>query len=217
MSSPLTYCRPDNCDGSYEQFCDPSRELTNITAVMAAASPCTLKYMKKYWKDYQGDDEDFWEHEWNKHGTCLSTLEPKCYPNYKPSMEAVDYFEKAVELFKQLPSYKWLEEAGIVPSTTATYTRDAINDIKSRAFAKRNRQVLEVFHSVDVWDMGKYQKVVPGATDGSYDPKRLQQEYVWRVPPCSSNQVAGVLKICKGMPVMLKHNEATEVCATNGA
>jgi ribonuclease T2 len=27
--------------------------------------------MQTYWKDYQGDDESFWEHEWNKHGSFV--------------------------------------------------------------------------------------------------------------------------------------------------
>lgn len=78
--------------------------------------------MSTYWKDYQGDDETFWEHEWAKHGTCISTLEPSCYSSHKPTEEVVDYFQKAVDLFKTLPSYDWLAAAGIVPSSTATYT-----------------------------------------------------------------------------------------------
>lgn len=69
-----------------------------------------------------GNDESFWEHEWEKHGTCISTLNPKCYTNYSPQEEVVDYFQTAVDLFKTLPSYDWLAQAGIVPSTTATYT-----------------------------------------------------------------------------------------------
>ncbi|KAJ4291177.1 Ribonuclease T2 precursor (RNase T2) [Kalmusia sp. IMI 367209] len=78
--------------------------------------------MNTYWKDYQGDDETFWEHEWSKHGTCISTLEPECYTDHKPTEEVVDYFQKAVDLFKSLPSYDWLAAAGITPSTTKTYT-----------------------------------------------------------------------------------------------
>lgn len=62
--------------------------------------------MDTNWKDYQGDDESFWEHEWGKHGTCISTLDTTCYDNYKPQAEVVDYFEKAVELNKGLNSYK---------------------------------------------------------------------------------------------------------------
>ncbi|KXJ92548.1 ribonuclease T2-like protein [Microdochium bolleyi] len=117
---------PDNCDGSYEQFCAPEREFTNITAVLAQSAPCTLEYMQKYWKDYQGNDESFWEHEFNKHGTCISTLDPKCYRNHKPGDEVVDFFVRAVQLFKTLPSYDWLKQAGIVPSSTKTYTRAEI-------------------------------------------------------------------------------------------
>jgi ribonuclease T2 len=93
--------------------------------------------MNVYWKDYQGNDESFWEHEWGKHGTCINTLEPSCYNGYTGQEEVVDYFGKATSLFKGLDSYsvRWfllqkavanttqfLEKAGIVPSTTATYT-----------------------------------------------------------------------------------------------
>lgn len=118
--------RPDNCDGTWEQYCAPDREYFNITAILTESAPCTLKYMQDYWKDYQGDDEDFWEHEFNKHGTCMSTLEPTCYPDFQPGQEVTDYFKRTVQLFKQLPSYDWLAEAGIVPSSTKTYTAAAI-------------------------------------------------------------------------------------------
>lgn len=65
-----THHRPDNCDGTYEQFCDSSREYSNITAILQEQGrDDLLSYMKTYWPDYQGDDESFWEHEWNKHGT----------------------------------------------------------------------------------------------------------------------------------------------------
>ncbi|PKS05386.1 hypothetical protein jhhlp_008761 [Lomentospora prolificans] len=116
------YIRPDKCDGSWEQYCDESRQYRNLTAMLNASAPCTLGYMQTYWKDYSGDDESFWEHEFDKHGTCMSPLEPSCYPNYQPGQEAVDYFKRTVKLFKTLPSYAWLAEAGIVPSETNTYT-----------------------------------------------------------------------------------------------
>lgn len=78
--------------------------------------------MNTYWKDYQGNDETFWEHEWGKHGTCISTLEPSCYTDYTPQQEVVDFFQKTVDLFKTLDSYSFLSAAGIVPSSTDTYT-----------------------------------------------------------------------------------------------
>ncbi|KAL8956327.1 MAG: hypothetical protein Q9183_006332, partial [Haloplaca sp. 2 TL-2023] len=114
---------PDNCDGTYEQYCDPNREYTNITQILeAAGQKGLLAYMDIFWKDYKGDDEDFWEHEWDKHGTCISTLDPSCYTDYTPQQEVVAYFRKTVELFKKLDSYSFLSAAGIVPSTTKTYT-----------------------------------------------------------------------------------------------
>lgn len=71
--------------------------------------------MTAYWKDFRGDDPDLWEHEWNKHGTCISTLETKCYMDYYPQQEVVDYFDKTVEIFQKLPSYQvcsWISQKG---------------------------------------------------------------------------------------------------------
>jgi ribonuclease T2 len=61
--------------------------------------------MDLYWKDSGGDDESFWEHEWDKHGTCISTLEPSCYTGYTATQEVVDFFQKTVDLFQTLDSY----------------------------------------------------------------------------------------------------------------
>ncbi|KAL9121497.1 MAG: hypothetical protein Q9187_001942 [Circinaria calcarea] len=113
----------DHCDGTYDAYCDASRQYTNVTAILQSfGATDLLSYMNVYWKDYKGDDESFWEHEFNKHGTCISTLEPKCYTDYKPQQEVFDYFNITVNLFKGLDSYAFLAAAGIVPSMTQTYT-----------------------------------------------------------------------------------------------
>ncbi|KAF2001069.1 ribonuclease T2 [Amniculicola lignicola CBS 123094] len=118
---------PDRCDGTYEANCDHSRAYKNITAILESFGKTELLgYMQTYWKDYQGDDETFWQHEWSKHGTCISTLEPSCYTEHKATEEVADYFQKAVDLFKTLPSYEWLATANILPSTTTTYTFSAL-------------------------------------------------------------------------------------------
>ncbi|KAF2685701.1 ribonuclease M [Lentithecium fluviatile CBS 122367] len=120
---------PDRCDGTYDANCDPSRAYTNISSIISSFGKTELlDYMNTFWKDYQGDDETFWEHEWSKHGTCISTLEPTCYSDHKATEEVVDYFQKAVDLFKSLPSYEWLSAAGITPSTSQTYTSQQIQD-----------------------------------------------------------------------------------------
>lgn len=94
--------------------------------------------MTTYWKDYQGNDASLWMHEWSKHGTCVSTLDPSCYASYRDAEEAVDYFRSAVAVYQTRPTYAWLTEAGIVPSTSATYTRQQIQDVLT---AKHGREV----------------------------------------------------------------------------
>lgn len=62
--------------------------------------------MQTYWKSNDGTDESFWEHEWNKHGTCISTLDTDCYTNYEAQEEVVDFFKTTVKLFKTLDTYQ---------------------------------------------------------------------------------------------------------------
>ena len=42
------------------------------------------------------------------------------------------------------------------------------------------------------------------------------QEALWDSHPHMSEHVAGKLPLCIGMPVMIRHNEATELCITKG-
>jgi ribonuclease T2 len=105
-ASPSNVPRPDHCDGTFSASCDASRAYTNISAIISAAGQTALLgYMNTYWKNADGTDESFWEHEWAKHGTCISTLEPSCFTNYQPQEEVVDFFNRTVELFKTLDSY----------------------------------------------------------------------------------------------------------------
>ncbi|GAA5915732.1 ribonuclease T2 [Sporobolomyces salmoneus] len=127
---------PDNCDGSYEQYCDQRRQYTDIRGKLQKYARAGLvDYMDVYWKDYQGDDESFWEHEWGKHGTCISTLNTTCYgASYTPYEDLVDYFERTVDLFTSLPTYSWLSAAGIIPSTTKTYTLAQLQAVAKENF-----------------------------------------------------------------------------------
>jgi ribonuclease T2 len=59
--------------------------------------------------------------EFGKHGTCMSTLRPACYPQYQPELELVDFYNTAVRLFKDYPTSDFLAACDIVPSNVTTY------------------------------------------------------------------------------------------------
>lgn len=118
---------PDNCDGSFEQFCNASLEIDNPSEIVSYYDEQLLKDMQYYWKDFQGNDEKFWIHEFNKHGTCYTTIKPECYAqDYSNRIDVYDFFKAAIDLHKKLPTYKFLADEGIVPSTTETYTKEQI-------------------------------------------------------------------------------------------
>jgi ribonuclease T2 len=97
---------PDHCDGTFDSNCDASRAYTGITAILQSfGKTALLADMNTYWVDINGDNESFWEHEWAKHGTCISTLKPSCYTSYTAKQEVPDFFQKTVDLFKTLDSY----------------------------------------------------------------------------------------------------------------
>ncbi|KAG0144446.1 hypothetical protein CROQUDRAFT_724007 [Cronartium quercuum f. sp. fusiforme G11] len=129
---------PDKCDGTYEASCDSERLYSNITDILKKGGGNeALEIMNEFWKDQRGNDEQFWQHEWNKHGTCISTLQPKCFgPNYVPQSEVVAFFNRTVNLFTGLPTYEWLKESGIIPSVSQTYTLKQLQDVANKHFGQ---------------------------------------------------------------------------------
>nr|BAF94337.1 ribonuclease T2 [Lenzites betulinus]BAG12851.1 ribonuclease T2 [Lenzites betulinus] len=126
---------PNNCDGTFAENCDPSRDYTDIAGLLTdQGAEDTLDFMQTYWVDFEGKNEEFWEHEWKTHGTCYSTLDPSCLPSDSPTgAEAVAFFETVVKLFKTLPTYDLLTDAGISPTEEKTFTLKELTDALSAA------------------------------------------------------------------------------------
>lgn len=134
---------PDNCDGTYQQFCNTDNQIDDVSNLLndpqfnGADAPIAgsdlLSSMETYWKSDNGDDESLWTHEYNKHGTCINTLAADCYEKWgvtsDPKKQAVyDYFRIAMDLFSKKNTYETLKAAGIVPSNDQTYSQSQIAD-----------------------------------------------------------------------------------------
>jgi ribonuclease T2 len=71
--------------------------------------------LEQYWPNLYADSplDAFWEHEWDKHGTCAMTL------------DAVDselkYFTKGIDLRRQFDLLSILQTSSIVPSDDNSY------------------------------------------------------------------------------------------------
>ncbi|KAF8632964.1 hypothetical protein AX15_001561 [Amanita polypyramis BW_CC] len=135
---------PDNCDGSYEQYCDFSRQydpnpfpavLPNGTKVPPYDGPeidtfiekfgryDLLDTMKAYWISQGSPNTAFWAHEFSKHGTCTSTFNVACYgPGYIKHQDVVDFFDATVRAFRHYPTFDMLASYGILPSNKTSYT-----------------------------------------------------------------------------------------------
>ena len=44
----------------------------------------------------------------------------------------------------------------------------------------------------------------------------LDRNALWTQPPNTSDQIPACLQLCFGMPVLIRNNDATELCITNG-
>jgi ribonuclease T2 len=179
---------PDHCDGGFDQFCDETRNYNNITGILTSLGASDLlTYMNTYWKADRGSDEHLWSHEWNKHGTCISTLERKCYNHekYRPEEEVHDYFNSAVNLFKDLDTYKTLAEAGVHPSNSETYS---LAQLRNPLRAKQGVPVTlrchgnvlnEIWYHFDVLGSVQTGKFVPAPPDaGKTNCPRLGVRYL---------------------------------------
>ncbi|KAG9020721.1 ribonuclease T2-like, partial [Tulasnella sp. UAMH 9824] len=121
----------DECDGTFDQtvFCDKSRELSepDIPNLLAAnGKQELLDWMKEFWPGLPNNTY-LWKNEWNKHGTCMSTLAPKCMPEGSPKgLDVAIYFQKTADTFKTLPTYEFLASAGIKPDRNKVHSIDEL-------------------------------------------------------------------------------------------
>jgi len=106
---------PSNTSGNDPQFCNRTWTF-NITQLLPL-----LTRLEKYWPNvYAGtSQDDFWEHEWSKHGTCAASdmmLDGE-----------FEYFERGLELVLKYDLNKALDAIGIVPSPDQSYELSQIH------------------------------------------------------------------------------------------
>jgi hypothetical protein len=106
--------------------------------------------------------------------------------------------------------------------------KDRINQLGCERFAAENNQTLTSFYSIDRWRdpevsrrrgrLNRPKKILVDPVCKTNVFSSLLQKALWEQPHASSNKhVPGKLTLCVGMPVMLRHNDATECCITKGA
>jgi ribonuclease T2 len=125
---PLLRCAglwPNDNDGNYPCTC------TNETFNPNELTAPTLAQMALYWPSLNGPNDDFWSHEWSKHGTCAALQD-----NLLSTQEK--FFNQTLALRAQLNAEGALANAGIAPSDTKTYAASAV----STAIAQGNSIIL---------------------------------------------------------------------------
>ncbi|KAJ1960949.1 hypothetical protein GGI12_003524 [Dipsacomyces acuminosporus] len=121
---------PDTCTGGQtgDSGCDSARSYDNVGSIIQGADSKLYDQLNTYWPSYKGDNNAFWSHEWTKHGTCVTTLAPTCYPNYKKNQEVVEYFGTVLQLRSKYNYYKALAKRGIVPTAGKKFTAKQFKD-----------------------------------------------------------------------------------------
>lgn len=122
---------PNKCSGGFSESCDSTRAVGNVTEVLTTLGYKSLvRELERSWKavgSSAGDDQSLWTSEFNKHGTCMSTLSPNCYGEFeREGQNVADFFATTVNLQRRLPTYFFLKNAGILPSDTEKVSRDVV-------------------------------------------------------------------------------------------
>ncbi|KAG9451324.1 hypothetical protein H6P81_011289 [Aristolochia fimbriata] len=136
---------PNYNDGSYPSNCDPDSPfhpstIANLTSEMAREWP-TLSCPSS-------DGLRFWEHEWEKHGTCSESL-----------LSQYNYFQTALNLKHRANLLQILQQAGIEPDG-GFYRKDAISEaieqgigytpgVECNVDEGGNRQLYQIYLCVD--------------------------------------------------------------------
>lgn len=76
------------------------------------------------WPSYLSDNHQFWEHEWDKHGTCSL--------NNPYTLTQFDYFNHSLNVYSEYDPRKKLDQEGIVPN--GTYSITEFKDVLGYAY-----------------------------------------------------------------------------------
>ena len=100
--------------------------------------------------------------------------------------------------------------------------KDRINELGSARFAADTGQTLTDFYSVDTLGVecdpvtGKKARGRPKKTTICKTISPKLQNILWNLRHSASEHVPGKLSLCIGMPVIIRNNDATELCITKG-
>jgi hypothetical protein len=102
--------------------------------------------------------------------------------------------------------------------------KDQINYLGCQRFASDTNQKLINFYSIDKWGKERdsvskskpFTKLKSKAQHISSEIDFDDQRDIWKVRPGATEHFPGKLSLCLGMPIMLRNNDATELCMTKG-
>lgn len=129
---------PQYNNGGWPQYCDcyDVFSTNNLAKSTRSSMACN-------WVSYKGSDSSFWDHQWEKHGTCSTDV--------LPSQEK--YFNKTLELDEKYDIGTALSNAEIDPQTDNSVKKSDIVEALTAAFGvaptlkcRKNRNIL-----VEIW------------------------------------------------------------------
>ena len=105
--------------------------------------------------------------------------------------------------------------------TSLNTQKDQINESCSMRFAKDTGRHLTNFYSIDKLGNAGLERKKRGSRASKKAPANTDipiniQESLWESSPHSSEHFPGKLSLCLGMPIMIRNNDATELCITKG-
>jgi hypothetical protein len=100
--------------------------------------------------------------------------------------------------------------------------KDRINEQGCLRFAQDTKQTLTDFYSIDTDNNHETTNSKKGRHSSKSKKKPHRpltshlRDTLWNSSPCTSDHIPGKLSLCLGMPIMIRHNDATELCITKG-
>ncbi|KAJ7784233.1 hypothetical protein B0H16DRAFT_1296328 [Mycena metata] len=132
----------------------------------------------------------------------------------------IEFLESRVAGFRpENPKLNEKEIRNISIITARNSQKDALNRMGAERFAADTNQTLVDFYSIDRLSARSVDKSKWKGSEQS-DLKRIPpslQRKLWNASPSTTNEfIPGKLSVCLGMPIMLRTNDATELCITKG-